>query len=74
MIQTYHIRVSQTEYPDYHLFSFYDIEAPNYHDAEKVARNKFSKEFGFNYRHTSAYVIDKYQVTEELKKGFTPCD
>lgn len=70
----FNIRVSQTKYPDYPLFHFYDIDAPNYHDAEKEARNQFVQDWGFGYDDTTAYTFDKYGVTEELKKGFVPSD
>jgi hypothetical protein len=68
------IRVSQTKYPDYPLYHFYDIDAANYHDGEKLARQKFVQEWGFGYEYTTAYTFDKYRVTEELKKGFVPSD
>lgn len=58
----YNIRVSQTKYPDYPLYHFYDIEAPNYHDAEKKARNQFVADWGFEYQDTSAYTPDKHQI------------
>ncbi len=74
MIQTFHIRVSQTKFPDYPCFTVYDIDAPNSHDAEQSARHKFVQEWGFGYENTTAYTFDKYGVAEELKKGFTPSD
>ncbi len=58
----YNIKVWQTKYKEYPLFTFYDIEAPNYHDAEKKARKQFVAEWGFEYQETSAYTPDKYQI------------
>lgn len=71
---TFNVRVSQTKYPDYPCFGFYDIEAPNYHDAERSARHEFVKDWGFGYENTSAYTFDRYGVSEELKKGFVSSD
>lgn len=69
----YNIKVWQTEYEDYPLFHFYDIEAPNYHDAEKVARQKFVDEWGFRYKYTRAYATDKHQIDyrHQLKQPTT---
>jgi len=58
----YNIKVWQTKYEEYPLFHFYDIEAPNYHDAEKKARHQFVADWGFEYKDTSAYTPDKHQI------------
>lgn len=64
-MKKYHIRVSQTKYPDYPCYSFYDIEGPNYHDAEKAARKKFCSDFGFEFKNTVAYTFDKHRIDYE---------
>lgn len=53
----YSIRVSQTKYPDYPCYSFYDIEAANRDDAAKGARKKFCSTLGFEFKDTMAYVM-----------------
>ena len=58
MALPYSIRVSQTKYPDYPCYSFYEIEGqPNSHDAEKEARKRFCASFGFEYKDTVAYTF-----------------
>jgi len=61
-LPTFHIRVDQTKYEDYRVFSFYDIEARDYHDAEREARKQFCASFGFEMKDTEAFTFDKYKV------------
>lgn len=60
----YHVRVDYDRegYEEYPLFSFYDIVANNYHDAEQAARKQFCKEVGAEMKHTTAYTFDKHKV------------
>lgn len=62
MLIKWHIRVSQTKYEDYPCYSFYDIEAENYWDAERVARKQFCASFGFEMKDTEAYTFDKHNT------------
>lgn len=61
-MKKYHIRVSQTKYPDYPCFTFYDIEMTNYHDAEREARRRFCLDYGFAFKDTEAYTFDKHII------------
>lgn len=53
-------RVGDENY-EYSYASGYDIEAPNYHDAEKEARKRFCEDFGAPYDKTEAYTFNKQQ-------------
>ena len=46
---------------DYSYFSFYDIDARDYHDAEREARKRFCQDFGAPYNKTEAYTFNKQQ-------------
>lgn len=62
-------------YEEYPCFSFYDIEAPTYNDAERKARQQFCKDFGFNMEHTRAYTFDKEMtryMAEHPNEVFVP--
>lgn len=51
----------RVEHKYYHYFTVYEIEAIDYHDAEKLAKEKF-KEFGSDdIRNFEAFVFDKYK-------------
>lgn len=65
----WHIRVDfeREGYEEYPCFSFYDIEAPTYSDAERKARQKFCDDFGFKMEHTKAYTFDKYMTEYKAK-------
>jgi hypothetical protein len=54
---SYHIRV--TREGEYAYYSFYDVEAPNKEDAERMARKKFCADFGAPYENTKAYTFPK---------------
>lgn len=62
----YYVIVS-TKDPDFCIQSGYDIEAPDYHKAEKEAREKFCSQFGFKYNNTKAFIPDRVQIDYRYK-------
>jgi hypothetical protein len=65
----YSIRVSQTKYPDYPCYSFYDIETANRDDASKEARKRFCSTIGFEFKDTTAYVLyNQQRQSEDLQR------
>lgn len=58
----YSVTVRRKLYEDHPLATGYDIEAPNYHDAEKEARQRFEKDWGVKYEDSTAFTIDKHQI------------
>jgi hypothetical protein len=60
-LDSFHIRVTRVgdENGDYSFYSFYDIEARDYHDAEREARKRFCADFGAPYNKTEAYTFNK---------------
>lgn len=62
-LEPFRVRVTRVgdENGEYSYASGYDIEAPNYHDAEKIARKRFCKDFGAPYDKTVAYTFNKQQ-------------
>lgn len=75
----WHIRVDfeREGYEEYPVFSFYDIEAPDYHGAERKARQQFCSDFGFKMEHTTAYTFDKHMTkyrAEHPNEIFVPTD
>lgn len=70
MKNTFHIRVNHS----LGFFSFYDIEAEDYHDAEKEAKKRFNNEFcgggdntttfrGVKEQHKlEAFIFNKYKT------------
>lgn len=59
MKQQFHVRVSQAKYEEYPCFSFYEIEAEDYHEAERKAEVQFSNDFGFERKDLKAWTFDK---------------
>jgi len=52
----YNIRVTLPD-QDFPLMTAYDIEAPNRHDAQKLAREKFAATYGCDPRKLETYVM-----------------
>lgn len=69
----YSIRVSQTKYPEYPCYSFYDIEAPNREDAAQEARKVFSNTLGFEFKDTKSYVMYNEQRQSEDVQRLREC-
>lgn len=63
----YYVIVNQTKYPDYPCMSGYDISAPNSHDAEQDARQRFSGDTGFDLQDTVARPLDKHLTDIEMR-------
>lgn len=51
--------IKVTRIGEYSYFSFYQIEAPNYYDAERKARKQFCIDFGAPYDKTVACTLNK---------------
>lgn len=59
---TYKVTVRYTKYPDHPCMQAYEINAPNYHDAEKEARQKYAQDWGFDFDFIQAYTPDKHLI------------
>lgn len=62
-LEPFRVRATRVgdENGDYSFYSFYAIEAPDYHGAEKEARKRFCEDFGAPYDKTIAYTFNKQQ-------------
>lgn len=62
MPEPFKVKVTrESEQSEYSYASFYTIEAPDYMDAEKKARQKFCDDFGAPYEKTKAFTFNKQQ-------------
>jgi hypothetical protein len=44
---------------EYNYFTIYHISAPNYHDAEKEAKERFVKDYGAPKQHLETFTFNK---------------
>jgi hypothetical protein len=62
-LEPFRVRVTRIgdENGDYSYASGYEIEAPNFNDAEREARKRFCEDFGAPYDKTVAHTFNKQQ-------------
>jgi hypothetical protein len=58
-MMVYQVMVSQTKYPEYPCFSFYDVESWAEHVATREAKERFQDDRGFKPEFTKVKILNK---------------